>query len=69
MRALLDGKGAGLAEMTNLGLPVPPGFIVTTQVCNWFTGKAAAYAPSLVADVASAMHVIEAATGALFGDP
>ena len=69
MCALLNGKGAGVAKMTNLGLPIPPGFTVTMQVCNWFTDNAAAYPVSLVADVASAMHVIEAAPGALFGDP
>ena len=68
MRPLLGGKGAGLAEMTNLGLPVPPGFTITTHVCTWFTDNAA-YPPTLDADVAAAMHVIEAATGALFGDP
>ncbi len=36
MRALLGGKGANLAEMSNLGLPVPPGFTITTEVCTWF---------------------------------
>nr|AIT69968.1 pyruvate orthophosphate dikinase [Grateloupia catenata] len=69
MRSLLGGKGAGLAEMTNLGLPVPPGFTITTDVCTWFTSKGAVYPPSLEADVASALHLIEASTGALFGDP
>ena len=36
MKDLLGGKGANLAEMTNLGLPVPPGFTITTEVCNYF---------------------------------
>nr|AIT69969.1 pyruvate orthophosphate dikinase [Grateloupia turuturu] len=69
MRALLGGKGAGLADMTNLGLPVPPGFTITTDVCTWFTSNGSEYPPTLESDVAAAMHVIEAATGALFGDP
>src|SRR5262245_20008452 len=37
MRDLLGGKGAGLAEMTNAGLPVPPSFTITTEACNWFS--------------------------------
>src|SRR6266511_1369514 len=36
MKALLGGKGAGLAEMTNAGVPVPPGFTITTEVCRWY---------------------------------
>lgn len=39
MKDILGGKGANLAEMTNLGLPVPPGFTITTEVCNYFLSK------------------------------
>ena len=43
MRNLLGGKGANLAEMSRLGLPVPPGFTITTEACNHYFGKARAY--------------------------
>ena len=47
MRDLLGGKGAGLAEMSNLGLPVPPGFTITTEVCTWFYDNGKTYPPDL----------------------
>ena len=52
MRNLLGGKGAGLAEMSDLGLPVPPGFTITTEVCTWFYANGKSYPPDLDAQVA-----------------
>jgi len=65
---LLGGKGANLAEMTNLGLPVPPGFIITTQACNAFSagGK---FPPGLMKQVTAALKRVEKETGKSFGDP
>ncbi len=67
MRDLLGGKGANLAEMTGLGLPVPPGFVVTTQACNAFLA-AGGFPPGLVDQVNVAMRRMEIATGKRFGD-
>ena len=67
MRDLLGGKGANLAEMTGLGLPVPPGFVVTTQACNAFLA-AGGFPPGLVDQVNAAMRCMEIATGKRFGD-
>nr|AIT69961.1 pyruvate orthophosphate dikinase [Ahnfeltiopsis flabelliformis] len=69
MKNLLGGKGAGLAEMSRLGLPVPPGFTVTTEVCTIFNKQLGAYPPELESDVNTAITVIEKITGARFGDP
>ena len=52
MRDLLGGKGANLAEMGNLGLPVPPGFTITTEVCTHFYANGQSYPPDLEAQVA-----------------
>ena len=68
MRNLLGGKGAGLAEMCNLGLPVPPGFTITTEVCTWFYQNGKSYPPDLEQQVEDGMASIEAALGARFGD-
>jgi pyruvate,orthophosphate dikinase len=68
MRELLGGKGAGLAEMSSLGLPVPPGFTITTEVCTHFYANAQTYPSALEDDVAAALAAIEAAIGARFGD-
>jgi pyruvate, orthophosphate dikinase len=68
MRELLGGKGAGLAEMSNLGLPVPPGFTITTEVCTHFYDKGEAYPPELKAEVAAALAAVEQTIGARFGD-
>ena len=46
-RNLLGGKGANLAEMCRLGLPVPPGFTITTELCNWYYANGNAYPPAL----------------------
>ncbi len=51
MRNLLGGKGANLAEMANLGLPVPPGFTITTEVCTWFYANGKKYPAELNAQV------------------
>ncbi|MGA8383103.1 MAG: pyruvate, phosphate dikinase [Stellaceae bacterium] len=68
MRDLLGGKGAGLAEMSDLGLPVPPGFTITTEVCTWFYANGKTYPPDLDAQVADGLAAIERALGARFGD-
>jgi pyruvate,orthophosphate dikinase len=69
MRNLLGGKGAGLAEMSNLGLPVPPGFTITTEVCTHFYAHDKSYPPELEAQVAGALTAVEQQIGAKFGDP
>ena len=51
MKALLGGKGANLAEMSNLGLPVPPGFTISTEVCTWFYANDRTYPDDLTAQV------------------
>ncbi|HET9435317.1 MAG TPA: pyruvate, phosphate dikinase, partial [Candidatus Limnocylindrales bacterium] len=69
MRDLLGGKGAGLAEMTNAGLPVPPGFTITTEACNDYFAAGEQLPAGLWDDVLEAMREVEAATGKGFGDP
>src|SRR5216684_662040 len=69
MRDLLGGKGAGLAEMSNLGLPVPPGFTITTEICTHFYANAKTYPADLKGQVAAALAAVEEAIGAKFGDP
>ncbi len=66
-RDLLGGKGAGLAEMTSLGLPVPPGFTISTEACNAFS-KTHEHAKNLDKDVASALERVEKSVGAKLGD-
>jgi pyruvate,orthophosphate dikinase len=66
-RDLLGGKGAGLAEMTSLGLPVPPGFTISTEACNVFA-KTRTHAKGLDKDVEHALGRVEQSTGAKFGD-
>ncbi len=68
MRNLLGGKGANLAEMSSLGLPVPPGFTITTEVCTWFYAHATTYPPQLEDQVARGLRHIESAVGRKFGD-
>ncbi|MER8880802.1 pyruvate, phosphate dikinase [Mesorhizobium sp. M0684] len=67
-RNLLGGKGANLAEMCSLGLPVPPGFTITTEVCNAYYANGHAYPASLEADVSVALDHIGRLTGRRFGD-
>ena len=69
MRDLLGGKGAGLAEMSNLGLPVPPGFTITTEVCTYFYANGKSYPKDLAQQVSAALAVLEKGLGAKFGDP
>ena len=69
MRNLLGGKGANLAEMASLGLPVPPGFTITTEVCSHFYANGKAYPAELVAQVDAALESVGRQTGRKFGDP
>jgi pyruvate,orthophosphate dikinase len=69
MRDLLGGKGAGLAEMANLGLPVPPGFTITTEVCTYYYANNKSYPRELADDVAAGLAHIARVTGRTFGDP
>ena len=69
MRDLLGGKGANLAEMAKLGLPVPPGFTITTEVCNAFYGNERNYPESLNAEVEAALASLESVSGKVLGDP
>src|SRR5438876_8496552 len=68
MKELLGGKGANLAEMTNIGLPVPAGFTITTEVCTYYYEHNKTYPPELKAEVQEAMRKTEAAMNAKFGD-
>lgn len=67
MRPDLGGKGANLAEMINIGLPVPAGFTITTHVCNYFYDHGRQYPPELQQQVAQALARVEEAMGAKFG--
>ncbi|MDQ2951716.1 MAG: pyruvate, phosphate dikinase, partial [Chloroflexota bacterium] len=69
MRDLLGGKGAGLAEMTNAGLPVPPGFTITTQACNAYFAENKKLPPGLWDQVERSLATIEKAAGKKLGDP
>ena len=69
MKALLGGKGANLAEMANLGLSVPPGFTISTEVCTAYYANARAYPDGLEAQLEQAMATVERIAGARFGDP
>src|SRR5262249_12704476 len=68
MRDLLGGKGAGLAEMANLGLPVPPGFTITTAVCTHYYTSHKRYPKDLEQQVATALAEVGRITGKRFGD-
>ena len=68
MRNLLGGKGAGLAEMSNLELPVPPGFTITTEVCTHYYAHGKSYPPELREQVAEGLAALERSLGARFGD-
>ena len=67
MRELLGGKGANLAEMSSLGIPVPPGFTITTEVCAHFTSNDGTYPKGLEKKVAAALEKIEKTLGRAFG--
>ena len=69
MKALLGGKGANLAAMTRIGLPVPPGFTITTEVCTHFYQNGKKFPSQLPADLTKAVAWMEKETGKKFGDP
>ncbi len=69
MVELLGGKGAGLAEMTRLGLPVPPGFTITTEACREYNARGREFPPGLEEEVSAALRKLEEKTGKTFGDP
>jgi pyruvate, orthophosphate dikinase len=68
-KTIVGGKGANLAEMAGIGLPVPPGFTITTEECVRYLAEGADFSPELRAEVAQALAHIEAAVGKKFGDP
>ena len=68
MRNLLGGKGAGLAEMASLGLPVPPGFTITTEVCTHYYANGNTYPADLERQVSAALAEVGRVTGRTFGD-
>ena len=68
MRNLLGGKGANLAEMASLKLPVPPGFTISTQVCNYFYDHGNKYPKGLAEGVKKSVARVEKALGRKFGD-
>ncbi len=69
MRNLLGGKGANLAEMSNLGLPVPPGLTITTEVCTWYYANKESYPPDLKEQVSIALREVGYQAKGNFGDP
>ncbi len=69
MRDLLGGKGANLAEMTNIGLPVPPGFTITTEVCTAYNEGGQKLPSGLLGEIQTALAHVENALGKKFGDP
>src|SRR5690242_19646050 len=68
MKPLLGGKGANLAEMCRIGLPVPPGFTITTEVCTYYYANKRAYPPALTTQMEAGIASIEQQTGKKFGD-
>ncbi len=69
MKELLGGKGANLAEMANLGLPVPPGFTISTEVCTYYYANGQSYPPELKDQVDAALNHVGALAGHVFADP
>jgi pyruvate,orthophosphate dikinase len=69
LRNLLGGKGADLAEMISLGLPVPPGMTITTEACNYYSANQAKFPEGLDDEIQAKLKVVEARTGRVFGDP
>jgi pyruvate,orthophosphate dikinase len=69
VRALLGGKGANLAEMTRIGIPVPPGFTVTTEACNTYLAEGNQFPAGMWDQELAAMQAVEKLTGKMFGDP
>lgn len=69
LRNLLGGKGAGLAEMVNLGIPVPPGFTITTEACVYFYQHKMTFPDGLKEEVLKNLKKVEKEMGSIFGDP
>jgi len=68
MKELLGGKGANLAEMTNLGIPVPPGFIITTEVCDIYYKNNRKYPDEVLSQIEKKLQELEKKVGKRFGD-
>ncbi|MCX8110234.1 MAG: hypothetical protein N3D15_03170, partial [Syntrophorhabdaceae bacterium] len=68
LKNLLGGKGAGLADMVNLGIPVPPGFTITTEVCTYYYKNRKTYPKGLKEQVSQALKKVEELMGRRFGD-
>src|SRR5256885_5635178 len=68
MRELLGGKGAGVAEMTNAGLPVPPGFTITTEACNAYYDAGKHFPKGMWEQAQAALKIVEQQTGKGFGN-
>src|SRR5664279_1979715 len=69
VRGLLGGKGTGLADMTRAGVPVPPGFTITTEACNAYVAGGDKFPEGMWDQVLVALKKVEEATGKKFGDP
>ena len=69
VRGLLGGKGANLADMTRLGIPVPPGFTITSEACNAYLDQGETMPSGLADQLTNALNTIEQETGKSFGDP
>ena len=69
VRALLGGKGANLAEMTRIGVPVPPGFTVTTEACNAYLAAGNQFPQGMWEQELNALKKVEELTGKNFGEP
>ena len=68
LRSLLGGKGADLAEMTTLGLPVPSGLTVTTEACNYYSSHNSNFPPGLEQEIMNKLRLVESKAGRIFGD-
>ena len=69
VRGLLGGKGANLAEMVRIGVPVPPGFTVTTEACNAYLASGGRFPEGMWDEVLAALKAVEKETDKVFGDP
>ncbi|MFQ5794378.1 MAG: pyruvate, phosphate dikinase [Candidatus Bipolaricaulia bacterium] len=69
MKEILGGKGANLAEMGNLGIPIPPGFTISAEICRYYHQHDSQYPPGLRDEVQQSLNKLEEATGKRFGDP
>src|SRR6266446_6050718 len=69
MRDLLGGKGAGAAEMTRAGMPVPPGFTITTEACRAYLANKGKFPPGMWEQTTTSLKTLERKTGKHFGDP